>query len=372
MESKVIWINHLLFGAVLVYSRGRTKEGQIFGGMGSLLGERIESYEKIMSVYRFYQMWREGNILFPKMPLLQRQKIQEKLSEILEAILLGMVLPADYASEQQNGSLLVFDVSDRLYYLMEFLDGNYSAGKMNIYKKIGGHTIEQLEREFPRVTSLVYDSRISLQIIEYTTPKYMHLLAGNYIEKWSFTREQAVRSVLYGKQMEIPLADLADLVQRYGDFCSKQELNCQYMVLRILMYFFICAGEIIETPKSCMGLPYLLEQTAEELAVKSMYKPWWHNMLKMMEEATNILARLDRDGRLGLAREQGKEMQAKRLGYFYNVIWLCKDMRCDVFKGIEQIETDLKLWKKICQDDVNIKNITDHFDKIIERLQRIC
>ena len=65
-------------------------------------------------------------------------------------------------------------------------------------------------------------------------------------------------------------------------------------------------------------------------------------------------------------------MQAKRLGYFYNVIWLCKDMRCDVFKGIEQIETDLKLWKKICQDDVNIKNITDHFDKIIERLQRIC
>lgn len=27
MESKVIWINRLLFGAVLVYSRGRTKEG---------------------------------------------------------------------------------------------------------------------------------------------------------------------------------------------------------------------------------------------------------------------------------------------------------------------------------------------------------
>ena len=99
-----------------------------------MLGERIESYEKIMSVYRFHQMWREANILFPKMPLLQRQKIQEKLSEALEAILLGMLLPADYASEQQNGSLLVFDVSDRLYYLMEFLDGNYSAGKMN---KIG-------------------------------------------------------------------------------------------------------------------------------------------------------------------------------------------------------------------------------------------
>ena len=71
-------------------------------GWWSLLGERIESYEKIMSVYRFYQMWREGNILFPTMPLLQRQKIQEKLSETLEAILLGMVLPADYASEQQN------------------------------------------------------------------------------------------------------------------------------------------------------------------------------------------------------------------------------------------------------------------------------
>ncbi len=35
-----------------------------------------------------------------------------------------MVLPADYASEQQNGSLLVFDVSDRLSYLLEFFDGN--------------------------------------------------------------------------------------------------------------------------------------------------------------------------------------------------------------------------------------------------------
>ena len=81
-----------------------------------MLGERIESYEKIMSVYRFHQMWREGNILFPKMPLLQRQKIQEKLSEALEAILLGMLLPADYASEQQNGSLLVYLIGYIIYW----------------------------------------------------------------------------------------------------------------------------------------------------------------------------------------------------------------------------------------------------------------
>ena len=36
---------------------------------------------------------------------------------------MGMVLPVIYVSERQDGSLLVLDASDRLQYLMEFLEG---------------------------------------------------------------------------------------------------------------------------------------------------------------------------------------------------------------------------------------------------------
>ena len=68
----------------------------------------------------------KGNIwsaCIPSVPAKTRAKRIERVSGTLEAVLMGMVLPVIYVSERQDGSLLVLDASDRLQYLMEFLEG---------------------------------------------------------------------------------------------------------------------------------------------------------------------------------------------------------------------------------------------------------
>ncbi len=157
---------------------------------------------------------------------------------------MGMVLPVIYVSERQDGSLLVLDASDRLQYLMEFLEGRCPLDGLEFYPELNGCKMEELEWQFPRITSLIHDYQLFFQIIEYTTPKYMHMQMGNYIEKWNFTREQGIRNELYGKELQDSLFFLEQSLGQSAYFFSKQKLNRQYMILRILMYRFVFDGDI--------------------------------------------------------------------------------------------------------------------------------
>lgn len=72
----------------------------------------------------------------------------------------------------------------------------------------------------------------------------MHMQMGNYIEKWNFTREQGIRNELYGKELQDSLFFLEQSLGQSAYFFSKQKLNRQYMILRILMYRFVFDGDI--------------------------------------------------------------------------------------------------------------------------------
>ena len=91
--------------------------------MGGFSKNHIDSYEKKISIYQLHQMCQDGRLVFPSVPAKTRAKRIERVSGTLEAVLMGMVLPVIYVSERQDGSLLVLDASDRLQYLMEFLEG---------------------------------------------------------------------------------------------------------------------------------------------------------------------------------------------------------------------------------------------------------
>ena len=147
--------------------------------MEKFSGNYIDSYEKKLSVGQIYQMYQERKVVFPMAPLMKRVTKIERISQILEIILLGLALPAVYVSERQNGSLLILEADDRLRCLIEFLEGHYPVRELEFYPELAGLGIEQMEQRFPRMTSWLYDYRFSFQIIEYTTPRYMHMQMGN-------------------------------------------------------------------------------------------------------------------------------------------------------------------------------------------------
>ena len=238
----------------------------------------------------------------------------ERISEIVEIILLGLALPTVYVSERQNGSLLVLEADDRLRCLIEFLKGYYPVRRLEFYPELDERGIEQLEQEFPRMTSWLYDYRFSFQIIEYTTPRYMHMQMGNYIERWNFTREQGIRNELYGEDLERRLAKLEQTLWGFSAFLSKVSLNRQYMILRILMCRFVRMGEIQEEWGEILNLQQLLDRTA--ILVLQKNSQWISETAEAFGEVTRELLSWERRVHYGLERDKGKERQAKVLSYY--------------------------------------------------------
>ena len=109
----------------------------------------------------------EKKVVFPMAPSMKRVTKTERISQIVEIILLGLALPAVYVSERQNGSLLVLEADDRLRCLIEFLEGYYPVRGLEFYPELDGLGIEQLEQQFPRMTSWLYDYRFSFQILPF-------------------------------------------------------------------------------------------------------------------------------------------------------------------------------------------------------------
>lgn len=329
-------------------------------------GNYIDSYEKKISVQQIYQMYREKMIVFPRVPSVGRKKI-DRISEIVEMILLGIALPIIYVSERQNGSLLVLDTNDQLRYLIEFLDGDYPVRGLEFYPELNECRIVKLERRFPRRTSWLYDYKFSFQIIEYTTPRYMHMQMGSYIERWNFTREQGFRNELYGRKLEDCLFFLEQKRGESAFFFSKWSLNRQYMILRILMYCFVHAGEIRTSLDENLSFHQLLDRTAVLIMEKD--HRWISETADALREASEDLSNWDRQAHFGLEREKGKEWQAKVLGYLYNVVWMCREKGCGVQWGLEQVVSDSGLWSNIESEKVNLTNIRTHFDRMEERLR---
>ncbi len=335
--------------------------------MGKFSGNYIDCYEKRISVQQIYQMYRERRIIFPTVPSKRKPKKIENISGIVETILLGITLPVIYVSEQQNGRLLVLEADDRLRCLVEFLEGYYPIMSLEFFPELNGYKIEQLEQEFPEKTSWLYDYRFSFQVIEYTTPKYIHMQVGNYIEKWNLTREQGIRNELYGIELEWYLSFLVQNLGQSINFFSKWKLNRQYMVLRILMYCLVFEKDIPIECEEMIGLQQLLEQTIRCIEKKN--DEWKRKIADAFRKATEELIDWEKRKHFGLDRERGKEQQAKTLGYLYNVVWICWKKRCEVQWGLEQVAFDRQLWIEIEKETVNSANIQKHFEEIEKRLK---
>ncbi len=335
--------------------------------MGRFSENRIDSYEKEMSVFQIYQMVNEGRIVFPVMPFGKKSKRIENISEILEAILLGIALPMIYVSERQDGSLLVLNSDDRLLNLFLFLNGEYPLMGLEFFPELEGYRIEQLEQHFPRETSWLYDYRISFQVIEYTTPRYMHIQVGNYFEQWNFVREQGVRNKLYGYRLEESLLFLVRFLGQSVVLFSRWNLNRQYMVLRILMYRFIYEGVIrVRQIEQGMGIQQLLDQTIQSMDKMDILRE--EKIAKDLRGAMEELNRWGRNTGFDLEKDKGKEGQARTLGYLCHVVWLCWGKDYDVQQGLSRIAFDEVLWREIHKGKENFAHIKRQFDEIEKRL----
>lgn len=197
-------------------------------------------------------------LIFGKEGLTAKAHKNKKTWEILKALSRGIPFPPVYVSELQTGELLVLDKSDRLRFLMEYLDYGFEGHEEFLKIQELGYGSE---RDFLKD---IFYSSIILHVIDYMNPRYMHMQVGAFIEEWPVTQEQSIRNVLYrGEAMEI-----LDKLAAEINGSPKMRLTIQYCLIYFIMVYFVMSREFDAFEYRNADRFQLLEETIDQLKYK--------------------------------------------------------------------------------------------------------
>ena len=201
----------------------------------------IEINERKFYLEEIYHMFRDGRIHCPMGVLRPKEKMKKELVQLLDAVWMGIPLPAVYVSELQNGDFLVLEKNDNLWKLLWFLEGRYTIDYWMEERVIPHCDIQMIRSNEPRLARALYDTLISLQIIDYRTPKYLHMSIGKFVENWNVTREQSIREILYDSYEIWILDHVAKEIKQalgHGYWHNTSYIN-KYRTMYMLMYWFV-------------------------------------------------------------------------------------------------------------------------------------
>lgn len=225
--------------------------------------DAIDIYERKYSIQEIWWMDEDDRLLFAPVRR-NRNRIRNIVRNAVEAIELGIPMPPIYVSEQQNGDYLVLESKDTIYSLLQFLKNNMGIEidqddadrRMSFY---------EIDHENPRLASMIMRTVVPVQIIEYRSPKYMHMLTGKFIENWTENREYAIRKIIY-KDSRIELIERIREVlckfQRTGLVRSLNEINIFYMLVIWMAY---TNKENVDEDRYITNEQYLLENAIYEM-----------------------------------------------------------------------------------------------------------
>lgn len=230
--------------------------------------ENIEIYERKFSLEHIYYMFVEGRIQFPMEPFRSKAKMENELGQLLDAVWMGIPLPVVYVSELQHGDFLVLENADNLWKLLCFLDGRYESDYWIGEDHFSHGNIKMLRSNDPRLAMGLYNTLIFFQIIDYRTPKYLHMSIGKLVEHWNITREQSIREILYDS-CDISLLD--DIARKMNHILHQGRLHStshiiRYRTLYMLMNWFVYTGVWRDGVE--MQEQLLLEETLEAIELQ--------------------------------------------------------------------------------------------------------
>lgn len=283
--------------------------------------ENIEIYERKFSLEHIYHMFVDGRIQFPLEPLRSKVKMEKELEQLLDIVWMGIPLPAVYVSELQNGNFLILENDDTLWKLLYFLDGRYEVDYRVEENRLYHGDIQMLRFDEPRLAMGLYDTVISFQIIDYRTPKYLHMSIGKLVEHWNITREQSIREMLYDPY---EISVLNDITKDMNHILSWGHLRgnstiMRYRTLYMLMNWFVYIGVWQEEIE--MQEQLLLEKTLE-------FMKWQGKRINELLSATNyfgdyifsVLAQ----NKKGTSKKIRKSILDKYLGIFVCMLDMAK------------------------------------------------
>lgn len=191
--------------------------------------ERIIINTRNVMIEDIYDKYKLGQIIFFEKSNISYRRKNKIIKEVLEALYRGIPFPPVYVSELQTGELLVLDKSDRLRFLMEFLDCGFDIRSSEEYRELN----DKYERYYNKRE--IFYSQIILYVIDYINPRYMHMQVGAFIEEWTMTQEQSIRKILYRELNESFFKDVLSELKNVRNI----DLSLEYQFLYFIMVHLI-------------------------------------------------------------------------------------------------------------------------------------
>lgn len=216
----------------------------------------IEVYEKKYAIENVLWMYREESIKFARTN--HSANIEKIFSKTIDAIDLGIPMPTVYVSEQQNGDWIVSDGTNKLYYLIAYL--NEEAWICSKLHKLHMYNDENQNR---KLHGKIMDAVIPFQVIEYRSKKYIHMFIGSFLENWSMSREHEMRKLMYRGEWKYVLSE----IRNCNSECA--HLFKEYDILYMLAVWKVYRRDIREPYGKKAEEQYLIECVIQSLESKT-------------------------------------------------------------------------------------------------------
>ena len=233
--------------------------------------DNIQFFEKKYSIEEIVQLYKANRLLFVRPRTYGYSQIyyDNNTTQLIKAIDMGMPFPPVYASEQQNGDMVTLEIDDKLYSLIRYVLGYDTINIDGEYYK-GMRDFQSMQYNYRVLSSKILRTIVSFEIVDYSTPKYLHMFAGNFLYNWTAAQEHAIRKEIY---KEYNLEELRQIGQYlYENTIGKGIRLTEYEILQSAAIWGIYNHAIkVDTTSKAQ------EQILMERTIFTMYKNYEYN-----------------------------------------------------------------------------------------------
>ncbi|CAM4087515.1 DUF262 domain-containing protein [Pseudoalteromonas ostreae] len=197
----------------------------------------------------FELLRREDKGLLVLSPDFQRKEVwnEQRQSELIESILMGIPIPVIYLFENENGVRQIIDGKQRTTALKRFIQNKYALKHLSMLPKLNGKYFRDIE---PVLQAKLEDYQINVYIIQPPTPEYVKFNIFERVNRGGMNlNKQEMRHALYQGKSTTLIKNLAESIEfksATGGGVNNDRMRDRYLVLRFVAFYLYIQGKLPE------------------------------------------------------------------------------------------------------------------------------
>lgn len=326
----------------------------------------VEIYEKNFSLENLYWMYQEGRLHFPHSRKISKH--QDTVEHLIKAIQIGIPMPVIYVSELQNGDFLILESREWLLALLLYLQEEFSVYADEIPFHSTEYFFHELRQETPKLASMILRTTFFLRIIDYHTPKYLHMETALFHEAWSTSKEQNIRNILYKEHGIETLNVINKNVRRIMNrSLFPQNFLKEYEILYMLLFWGIYKRQLPLDALNNYSEQELLEITIFDLHTNDY---GWKSFLNMIDDITAFYNDqfnfVKKPEYLSTSYYKNRKIKAKTCGLALCLFHMCQRKDADPFLTLDRFLSNNKRKREIKSLPVTLNDIHSYLTYLWE------